>query len=185
VTKDGPIDFKGQALFIHANQAMKPHHAAGKWTFADFQSEHYSAIMMQYITPPSYGSTKVTLGGLVKDGEIVMANALGTVTHTKIKGDTDNDWPEPEALKLEWKGTAKDGKDVTAVLEGPLDERLDRVDVMAHVPGFVKQIVAASAGTRPYIYQYSPDKSALTIKIGDEEVVEEGVLYAEATFICA
>lgn len=26
-TKDGPIDFKGRALFIHALQGMKPHHA--------------------------------------------------------------------------------------------------------------------------------------------------------------
>jgi len=185
VTKDGPVDFKGKAMFIHANQAMKPHHAAGKWTFADFQSEHYSAIMMEYITPPSYGSTKVTLGGLVKDGEIICANASGTVTHTKVKGDSTNDWPEPESAKFEWVGKSKDGKNVSAVIDGPLDERLDRVDVMAHVPGFVKQIVAASAGTKPYIYQYSPEKSTLKIKVGDEEVVEDGVLYAEATFICA
>lgn len=185
VTKDGPLNFKGKAMFIHANQAMKPHHAAGKWTFADFQSEHYAAIMMEYITPPSYGSTKVTLGGLVKDGEIICANASGVVTHTKIKGDSLNDWPEPESVKLEWVGKTKDGKDVEAVLEGPLDDRLDRVDVMAHVPGFVKQIVAASAGTKPYIYQYSPSESSLKIKVGDEEVVEKGVLYAEATFICA
>jgi hypothetical protein len=56
-------------------------------------------------------------------------------------------------VKLEWVGKTKDGKAVEAVLVGPLDDRLDRVDVMAHVPGFVKQIVAASAGTKPYIYQ--------------------------------
>ena len=30
------------------------------------------------------------------------------------------------------------------------------VDVMAEVPAFVKQIVAAAAGTKPYIYQVSP-----------------------------
>jgi hypothetical protein len=33
--------------------------------------------------------------------------------------------------------------------------------------------------------QYSPAKSTLKIKVGDEEVVEDGTLYAEATFICA
>lgn len=27
ITKDGPVDFKGRALFIHALQGMKPHHA--------------------------------------------------------------------------------------------------------------------------------------------------------------
>ena len=27
ITKDGNIDFKGRALFVHALQGMKPHHA--------------------------------------------------------------------------------------------------------------------------------------------------------------
>lgn len=27
ITKDGPIDFKGKAFFVHALQGMKPHHA--------------------------------------------------------------------------------------------------------------------------------------------------------------
>lgn len=27
VTKEGPLDFKGRGLFIHALQGMKPHHA--------------------------------------------------------------------------------------------------------------------------------------------------------------
>jgi hypothetical protein len=38
-------------------------------------------------------------------------------------------------------------------LAGPLGDRLDRVDIMAEVPGFVKNIVAAAVGTKPYIYQ--------------------------------
>ena len=55
-----------------------------------------------------------------------------------------------------WKsqnGTTKDGKPVEAVLEGGLGDRLDRIDVMGEVPAFVKNIVAAAAGTKPYIYQ--------------------------------
>ena len=27
ITKDGEVDFKGRAMFIHALQGMKPHHA--------------------------------------------------------------------------------------------------------------------------------------------------------------
>jgi len=187
VTKDGPIDFKGKALFIHALQGMKPHHAAAKWNFIDFQGPHYSAIMMEYTTPPSYGSTVVNVGGLIKDGEIITAGSTGSAAHSKIKGDPENDWPEPEAIKIEWIGKTKDGKAVEALLEGPLDERLDRVDVMAEVPGFVKKIVAGAAGTKPYIYQYSPHVNpiSLKIKIGDEEVIEQGILFSEATFISA
>lgn len=153
VTKDGPIDFKGKALFVHALQGMKPHHAAAKWNFVDFQGPNYSAIMMEYTTPPSYGSTVVNVGGIVTDGEILAAGSSNSATHTSVKGDSENDWPEPSAVKFAWSGKTKDGVPVNAVLEGPLDERLDRVDVMAEVPMFVKKIVAGAAGTKPYIYQ--------------------------------
>ena len=157
VTKEGPVNFDGsKALFIMALQGMKPHHAAGKWSFCDFQGPNYSAVMMEFTTPPSYGSTVVNVGGIVKDGEIIYAGATNTVTHTKVKEDTENDWPEPEEVKFEWSGKTKEGKALNAVLAGPLDARLDRVDVMAEVPGFVKTIVSAAAGTKPYIYQVHP-----------------------------
>lgn len=158
---------------------------------------------MEFTTPPSYGSTVVNVGGIVKDGEIIYAGATNSVTHKKVKADTENDWPEPEEIKFEWNGKTKDGKAVNAVLEGPLDARLDRVDVMAEVPGFVKSIVSAAAGTKPYIYQvrlslscrlqyltvvqYSPHDNPISLKlnIGGEEVTEQGTLFSEATFIVA
>jgi Svf1-like C-terminal lipocalin-like domain/Svf1-like N-terminal lipocalin domain len=153
MTEDGPIDFKGQGLLSHALQGMKPHHAAARWNFVNFQGPNYSAIMMEYTTPPSYGTTTVNVGGIVKDGEIVTAGTTNSATHTNIKPDAENDWPEPSSVKFVWSGKTKDDKSVEAVLEGPLDERLDKVDVMAEVPGFVKKIVAGAAGTKPYIYQ--------------------------------
>jgi len=185
-TKDGPIDFKGTALFIHALQGMKPHHAAGKWNFLDFTGPKYSAVMMEFTTPASYGSTVVTVGGVVTDDEIITAGASNTVTHTKTAGDVENDWPEPIEVKYEWNGKSKGGVPVEAVFEGPLGERLDRVDVMAELPGFVKNIVAGVAGTKPYIYQYGLHKSkvSLKLKVGEEEVEEPGTFFSEATFIC-
>ncbi|KAI9741522.1 MAG: putative cell survival pathways protein [Claussenomyces sp. TS43310] len=186
LTKDGPIDFKGVTMFVHALQGMKPHHAAAKWDFVNFQGPEYSAVMMEYTTPPSYGSTRVNVGGIAKDGEIIAAGSSNSATHTQSKEDAQNDWPEPEAVKFVWSGQTKDGKSVDAVLEGPLDERLDRVDVMAEVPGFVKAIVASAVGTKPYIYQYSPHTPiSLSLKIGDEETVAQGTLFSEATFISA
>ncbi|KAK4175855.1 putative survival factor 1 [Triangularia setosa] len=184
-TKEGPVDFKGKAMFVMALQGMKPHHAAAKWNFCDFQGSTYSAVLMNYATPPSYGSTEVTIGGIVKDGEIIMANCKSTVTHTKAKSDSESEWPEPETIKYTWTGTTKDGKPVEATLEGALDQRLDRIDVMAEVPGFVKQIVSSAAGTKPYIYQYYPrqQKLALKVKIDGQEVSEQGSVFAEATFI--
>lgn len=152
-TEEGPIDFKGTAFYVYALQGMKPHHAAARWNFVAFQGPTLSAVMMEYTTPPSYGSTVVNVGGILRDGEIVLAGCNSTATHTSTKADSENDWPEPATIKFEWTGTTKDGKPVEAVIEGALEDRLDRIDVMAEVPGFVKKIVAGAAGTKPYIYQ--------------------------------
>lgn len=183
-TPEGTIDFSGQGYYVYALQGMKPHHAAAKWNFCNFQGPKYSATIMDYTTPPSYGSTRVTVGALLKDGEIITANCDSTASHTKTEGDPESDWPAPSEIKFTWKGKTKDGKDVEGVLEGPLGERRDRVDVMDEVPGFVKKIVASAAGTRPYVYQYKPRHTlTLKLKIGDEEILEEGQLFSEATFI--
>ena len=111
---------------------------------------------MDYTTPPSYGSTVVNVGGLARDGDIICAGSSNSATHTEIKGDPDNGWPAPAAMKFLWKGTTNDGKPVSAHLEGSLGQRLDRVDVMAEVPKFIKSIVGGVAGTKPYIYQVGP-----------------------------
>jgi hypothetical protein len=157
--------------------------AAAKWNFANFQSPNYSAILMNYTTPPSYGQTDVTIGGVVKGDQILFTGASPDTKfeHTEIKGDPENDWPEPGAVRFSWVGKTSDGKDANAVLEGPL-QRVDRVDVMGELPKFVKQIVAGAAGTKPYIYQYTP-KLTLKVNVGGEEVEEEGQLFMEATFI--
>jgi hypothetical protein len=146
ITQGGEIDFKGRALFVHALQGMKPHHAAAKWNFVDFQAEKYSAVMMEFTTPPSYGSTVVNVGAIAQDGEIIYAGTTNTAEHTEVENDPTNEWPGPAAVKFEWKGKTKDGKDFSAELAGPLNKRLDKVDVLAHVPGFVKSIIGGVSG---------------------------------------
>lgn len=109
--------------------------------------------MMEYTTPPSYGSTVVNVGGIVRDGEIICAGSSNSAQHTEIKDDPENEWPEPTAAKFLWSGNTKDGKAVRAELAGSLGKRLDKVDVMAKLPGFIKTLVGGVAGTKPYIYQ--------------------------------
>jgi len=127
--------------------------SAAKWNFVDFQSPNYSAVMMEYTTPPSYGSTVVNVGGIAQDGEIICAGSTNSAQYTEVKGDPENNWPEPGAVRYLWSGKTKEGRSVSAELEGSLGKRLDKVDVMAKVPGFVKTIVGGVAGTKPYIYQ--------------------------------
>lgn len=110
--------------------------------------------MMDYTTPPSYGSTIVNVGGIAIDGEILCAGSAGnSVEHTKVKKDSANDWIEPTDIKFVWSGLTKDGKKVSAKVEGSLGKRLDKVDVMEKVPGFIKTLVGGVVGTKPYIYQ--------------------------------
>lgn len=185
ITQAGEVDFTGRGFFSHALQGMKPHHAAAKWNFANFQSPNYSAIMMEFTTPPSYGSTVVNVGGIARDGEIITAGSGNKSEHTEIHPDPENPWPEPSAAKFIWKGKTKKGKEINAEVSGPLGKRLDMIDVMAKVPGFIKALVGGVVGTKPYIYQYSPEQR-LSLKIsieGEEDKVEEGVLFSEATFI--
>lgn len=109
--------------------------------------------MMEYTTPPSYGSTTVNVGGIVKDGEIIYAGINNSATHTASSQDAESDWPEPKSIKWVWDGKSKEGQEVHAELDGALGNRLDRIDVMAEVPGFIKTIAGSVAGTRPYIFQ--------------------------------
>ncbi|KAF3936046.1 hypothetical protein ABW20_dc0101404 [Dactylellina cionopaga] len=182
VLKGETIKVDGHGLFIHAVQDMKPHHAAARWNFANFQGPTTSAIMMEFTTPPSYGTTAVAVGGLAKDGQIITGTLNNTVEHVKAENDPEADWPEPKHVKFTWKGKDKDGKDVEAVLEKNWGPRMDRVDVMGEVPEFVKKIASAAAGTRPYIYQYF-EPATLKLKIGDQEITEDGTVFSEATFI--
>lgn len=137
---------------------------------------------MEFTTPSSYGSTVVRVGGVATDGKLLFAGTSGDVKHTESKHDADTEWPEPTAVSYHWDGKTEDGKDASADFSSPLGERLDRLDVMAEVPGFVKAIVATAAGTKPYIYQFAP-KVTLEVKVGDETKKEEGTLFTEATFI--
>jgi hypothetical protein len=186
VTKDGTIDFGDSAgMYVYALQGMKPHHLAARWNFFDLQCPSLSAVMMEFTTPPSYGSTTVTVGTIARDDSIVMANASGVIEHTRSARDPETEWPEPQAAKFTWTGKTKDGQDVVAVVEGELGPRSDRVDVMAEVPGFVKQLVSTAAGTKPYIYMFNLRKTvSIKLKIGDQdEIVETGDAFCEATFI--
>ena len=185
---DGTIDFTGRAMFVHALQGMKPHHAAAKWDFVNVQTPTYSAVLMSYTTPPSYGNTLVSVGGIATDGRILCAGPTNTITHTAIATDPEKTWPEPRALRVEWASHSNtatlDSSTTNAVLSIHLPPRSDRVDVMAEVPSFVKAFVGTVSGARPHIYQFAVDEAQLSVKDGAaDEVEEKGSLYYEATFI--
>lgn len=115
----------------------------------------HSFLFLEYTTPPSYGSTTISSGSLSVDGKLIIAGPTTAASHTETKEDTENGWPQPTAARFTLNGVTKADKASSAEIKGNLGGLADKVDVMAEVPGFVKQIVAGAVGTKPYIYQVS------------------------------
>jgi len=159
--------------------------AAASWNFITFQSPSHSAVMMEFTTPPSYGSTTVTVGVIATDDQILCAGAQEAVQHTSSKHDDEVGWEEPTAINLQWKPSASSSatEQTSATLSGSIAPRYDRIDVLAQIPAFLKTIIAAAAGSKPFIYQYGPEMELKLSRQADSEQTVKGRIFMEATFI--
>ncbi|KOH01169.1 Svf1p [Saccharomyces eubayanus] len=120
-------------------------------------------------------SIKITLNGIqakVKDEELEAEN--------NAEGDDKSAKKDDGEEEEEYKNVAQENK-FNAVIEGPLNNMVERIDVMGEVPNFVKNIVSGVAGTKPYIYQYANPKD-FTLQINGGEKIH-GVAWTEVTFI--
>lgn len=172
-----PVNFQLHWLHINTDVCL-----AATWNFVNFQSPTYSAVIMEFTTPPSYGSTKVNVGCIATDDKIITAGSDALITHTSSKNDPEVGWPQPESASFVWSGQDDNGEKVNAEISGPLGARADRIDILNEVPAFVKTIIAAAAGTRPYIYQFQKNAD-MKIQVAGEEKDEQGRIFMEATFI--
>lgn len=173
--KGGSVDIDGYTMFVMALQGMKPHHAAKSWNFLNFQSENFSAVQMEFTTPKSYATTKVNIA-IVTSNDLIIATSIDNqITHEDSQVD-EVGWPVPGAITFDF----TDGKDATSIgqVRGPIKQLVERVDVMAEIPQFVKNIVSGVAGAKPYIYQFCNTLSATF-----NGKTEEGIAFNEATFI--
>lgn len=173
-------EIKGYTMFVMALQGMKPHHAAKSWNFLNFQSENYSAVQMEFTTPKSYANTKVNVGMIASNDKILHATVNNVVNH-KDQAVDEVGWNVPKSIEFNFVDKDESNEEkVIATVNGELEDLIERVDVMAEIPQFVKNIVSGVAGTKPYIYQYS---NKFKIDLKEEGVVEEGFAFNEVTFI--
>jgi len=113
-----------------------------------------SAVMMEFTTPPSYGSQVCNVGALVNaEGTLLAAMTENAAIHKTTKKDAETGWDAPTSLELSWFGVAKDGTEATATTESNLERMVERVDVLAEIPAVIKAFIAGVAGTKPFIYQ--------------------------------
>lgn len=177
---NGSVLFKGDkiqinnaiGMYVLALQGMKPHHAAAAWDFLNYQSLNYSVVIMEFTTPPSYGKTKVSLGIVVDSkGQLIAASSKNVkVEHFETEKDESSGWQVPTKISYSIDDKVK--------VNGNLERLIERVDVMAEIPTFVKNIASAASGTKPFIYQFG---NMVSLEFGD--VKDEGWGYSETTFI--
>ena len=168
----GKVDISlqnGLGMVVMALQGMKPHHAASSWNFLNYQGDEYSAVVMEFTTPKSYAKTRVNIGILVKGDKIISTSIDNDVVHENPK--INDIWPVPQKITFQ---DPKNGWKLT----GNLDHLVERVDVMAEIPQFVKNLVSNISGAKPYIYQYMED-----FELEYEGEKEKGPGYCEVTFI--
>ncbi|CAL9730771.1 ceramide-binding protein Svf1p [Monosporozyma unispora] len=197
VYRDETIEFLEEepsyGMFVKAFQGMKPHHAAKAWNFCVTHSDKHSVVLMEFITPKSYGSTKVSVGIVTSKDEVLAVCLDNDYQHLNAEVD-EVGWEVPKNIKVCFNGystkltdeqiadkeSLTDKDKVTAVLEGPFTNLVERVDVMGEVPGFVKNIVSGVAGTKPFIYQYADENFTLQVNNSKKE---DCFGWAEVTFI--
>lgn len=170
-------EIDGLTMFVMAMQGMKPHHAAKSWNFLNFQSEQFSAVQMEFTTPPSYATTKVNIAILTSRDSILVCCIDNDIVHEDAKVD-EVGWPVPSAITFNFNGKSDAGEPVSATVKGQLKTLVERVDVMAEIPQFVKNIVSGVSGAKPYIYQFCNEMVAT---VGDKS--DKGLAFSEATFI--
>lgn len=174
---DKVFEIEGFTMFVMAMQGMKPHHAAKAWNFLNFQSESHSAVQMEFTTPRSYANTKVNIAILTSNDKILSCSVNNEIVHENAEVD-EVGWPVPKSITFNFEGVSDDNKKVVGKVHGALKTLVERVDVMAEIPQFIKNIASGVAGTRPYIYQFCND-----MEIEIDGTKESGVSYSEATFI--
>ncbi|QPG73738.1 hypothetical protein FOA43_001051 [Brettanomyces nanus] len=171
-------------MYVMALQGMKPQHAAASWDFLNYQSPEYSVVLMEFTTPPSYNRTTVSTAMIVdKEGKVVLCSLDNKTEHLDTFKDEYCGWMVPRKVSYTLKGVDEDGVETVAVISADLKRMSERVDVMSEIPQFVKNIVSAAAGTKPFIYQFSNTMNLL-VKVNGEQVInEDGYGYSETTFI--
>jgi len=118
---------KGNGMFVHAIQGMRPNLVASAWNFAHFQSEELggvSAIQMEFTTQekhgkkgPGSGGVAVNIGSLVVGDKLVAITAetkwpgeesqgsvISRATHVKSEHDPETGYAQPTEIIFEWRG---------------------------------------------------------------------------------
>ncbi|KAF9147522.1 putative cell survival pathways protein [Linnemannia schmuckeri] len=181
-------DMTGEGTFVHAVQGMRPHLVASKWSYVDFRGNNTETnnkaklSLIQFTTPEYYGSSTVTQGSLVFDGQLVGVAVDNKTEAVATEYDEETGYNPPTEVNYVWEGKAiEGGKSFKAVLNVKPKGLCQKVDLLAEIPWALRKIVSTFVA-KPIIYQWYDEASAV-VTIGDVEHKLAGHVYHEATFV--
>ncbi|KAI8341088.1 oxidative stress survival, Svf1-like protein [Chlamydoabsidia padenii] len=180
-------EVEGDGMFIHAIQGMQPQLIASNWNFVNFQAPEAALSMMQFQTTKQYGAVNINQGSLVLHDKLICVSIDNHVELLDLEKDEDTEYDIPRRIKLTWKGKtikeegAEDVKDVSVEMIVTIKNLVDKIDVLAEIPWFLKKLVQTFV-VKPYIYQWL-DKATATITVGDQVVQVEGNCFQELVFV--
>lgn len=181
------FDIDAYGMFIHAIQGMQPQLIASNWNFIDFQADNAALSMMQFTTTKQYGGVEVNQGSLVLNDKLVCVSVENSVELLDLVKDSETEYGIPQRVKLSWKGktivenNTDEEKDVSIVMVVPVKNLIDKIDILAEIPWFLKKLVQTFV-VKPYIYQWLDDATA-KIAIGNETIECPGRCYQELVFV--
>ncbi|KAI8885118.1 oxidative stress survival, Svf1-like protein [Backusella circina FSU 941] len=193
-TEDQPVqqqqlfEVKGDGVFIHAIQGMQPQLIASNWNFLNFHSKDASIAMMQFQTTKQYGSVNINQGSLVLNDKLICVSVDNTVELMDLYKDEETEYNIPKKVKCTWKGKTikeKEGdeaKDVDIVMTVPVQNLIDKIDVLGEIPYFIRKLVQTFV-VKPYIYQWLDTATAEITIAGEETIKTEGQIFQELVFV--
>lgn len=129
VRKGQVVEIKGEGMFVHAIQGMRPNLVAARWNFASFQSSALngvSAVQMEFTTTDAHGRkgsgsgfVTVNVGSVVVGGKLAAVTAetkwpdeaypenpdiISRAIHSKKAHDADTGYEAPTEVVFRWVG---------------------------------------------------------------------------------
>ncbi|KAF7726025.1 putative cell survival pathways protein [Apophysomyces ossiformis] len=180
-------EVEGDGMFIHAIQGMQPQLIASNWNFVNFQAPGTALSMMQFQTTKQYGAIEINQGSLVLNDKLICVSVDNHVELLDLQKDPDTQYDIPRKIKLTWRGKTiaeeenQETKDVSITMVVNIKNLVDKIDVLAEIPWFLKKLVQTFV-VKPYIYQWL-DTATAEIVVGDEKVEVEGKCFQELVFV--
>ncbi|KAJ3075139.1 putative cell survival pathways protein [Podochytrium sp. JEL0797] len=174
---------KGEGLFHHVIQS-KPQNVS-RWNFVNFQNEADALMLYEFDLPKSGDSSGIVTsqGCIVRNGKTFAITTDNRALHVQTATDPMSKYDIPTQILAVWKGkTLDDGVDVKIEISTMLDNNLERIDVLAELPFFLRKLIQKFV-TAPFVFSWYERNAVAKMTVGDQVSEIEGNVLVECSFL--